>query len=65
MEQAGRLMDVDHPYFRRTHTDAELGDLPLQHLWIVYPGADRHQLDKAVSVLPVAEIADIAEPYGI
>ena len=44
---------------------AVLGDLPLQHLWIVYPGADRYQLDKAVSVLPVAEIADIAEPYGI
>ena len=39
---------------------AVLGDLPLQHLWIVYPGADRYQLDKAVSVLPVAEIADVA-----
>ena len=39
---------------------AVLGDLPLQHLWIVYPGAERYQLDKAVSVLPVAEIADVA-----
>ena len=39
---------------------AVLGDLPLQHLWVVYPGADRYQLDKAVSVLPVTEIADIA-----
>ena len=39
---------------------AVLGDLPLQHLWIVYPGADRYQLDEAVSVLPVTEIADMA-----
>ena len=39
---------------------AVLSDLPLQHLWIVYPGADRYQLDEAVSVVPVAEIADIA-----
>ena len=34
-------------------------DLPLQHLWIVYPGADRYQLDKAVSVVPVAEVAEL------
>ena len=39
---------------------AVLRDLPLQHLWIVYPGPDRYQLDKAVSVLPVAEIPDTA-----
>ena len=37
---------------------AVLRDLPLKHLWIVYPGPDRYRLDKAVSVLPVAEIAD-------
>ena len=39
---------------------AVLRDLPLQHLWIVYPGPDRYQLDKGVSVLPVAEIPDTA-----
>ena len=91
MEQAIRLLGVAHPYFRRTHTGAELDlvwqargelwgmefkyqdaprmtrsirsvlhDLPLQHLWIVYPGHERYQLDEAVSVLPVADIADIA-----
>ena len=38
---------------------AVLRDLPLQHLWIVYPGPDRYRLDKAVSVLPVADIADV------
>jgi len=39
---------------------AVLRDLPLKHLWIVYPGPDRYRLDEAVSVLPVAEIPDVA-----
>ena len=39
---------------------AVLRDLPLQHLWIVYPGPERYRLDEAVSVVPLAEIADIA-----
>ena len=38
---------------------AVLRDLPLRHLWIVYPGPERYRLDKAVSVLPVADIADV------
>ena len=38
---------------------AVLRDLPLQHLWIVYPGPERYRLDKAVSVLPVADLADV------
>ena len=38
---------------------AVMRDLPLRHLWIVYPGPDRYRLDKAVTVLPVAEIPDI------
>ncbi len=37
-----------------------LRDLPLQHLWIVYPGPDRYRLDETVTVLPVAELADVA-----
>ena len=90
MEQAIRLMGVNHPHFWRTHTGAELDlvwqargvlwgmefkyqdapgmtrsiravlrDLPLQHLWIVYPGPERYRLDETVSVVPLAEIADI------
>ena len=90
MEQAIRLMGVNHPHFWRTHTGAELDlvwqargalwgmefkyqdapgmtrsiravlrDLPLQHLWIVYPGPERYRLDEVVSVVPLAEIADI------
>ena len=39
---------------------AVLRDLPLRHLWIVYPGPDRYRLDESVSVLPLAEIPDIA-----
>ena len=44
---------------------AVMRDLPLQHLWIVYPGPDRYQLDDAVSVLPVADLPDTAAvPVG-
>ena len=39
---------------------AVMRDLPLQHLWIVYPGPERYRLDDAVSVLPVAELPDTA-----
>ena len=39
---------------------AVLRDLPLQHLWIVYPGPSRYQLDETVTVLPLAELADAA-----
>ena len=35
-------------------------DLPLQHLWIVYPGPERYRLDEAVSVVPLADLADVA-----
>ena len=38
---------------------AVLRDLPLRHLWIVYPGPERYRLDKAVSVLPLADIANV------
>ena len=30
-------------------------DLPLRHLWIVYPGSEGYRLDDAVSVVPVTE----------
>lgn len=38
---------------------AVLRDLPLKHVWIVYPGPDAYQLDDAVSVLPVANLPDV------
>lgn len=39
---------------------AVLGDLPLRHLWIVYPGPTRYQLAETVTVVPLAELADAA-----
>ena len=39
---------------------AVLRDLPLEHLWIVYPGPERYRLDEAVTVLPVTELPEIA-----
>ena len=39
---------------------AVLRDLPLQHLWIVYPGPDRYQIDNTVTVLPLAELTNAA-----
>ena len=53
----------DAPGMTRSNR-AVMRDLPLRHLWIVYPGPERYQLDKAVSVLPVAEIPDIATGSG-
>lgn len=37
-----------------------LRDLPLQHVWIVYPGRRRYPIDEAVSVLPVVELPCVA-----
>ncbi len=39
---------------------AVLRDLPLRHLWIVYPGPARYQLNEKVTVLPLAELANEA-----
>ncbi len=38
---------------------AVMRDLPLRHLWIVYPGPERYSLDASVTVLPVAEISTL------
>jgi predicted AAA+ superfamily ATPase len=35
-------------------------DLSLEHLWIVYPGHHRYPLDKAITVWPLAEVAQLA-----
>ena len=42
---------------------AVLRDLPVQHLWIVYPGPDCYRLDEKVTVLPVTGIPDIASDF--
>ncbi len=38
---------------------AALGDLPLKHVWIVYPGPDAYRLDERVTVLPLSEISQV------
>ncbi len=38
-----------------------LEDLRLDHLWVVYPGDETYVLDDRISVLPVAEIAALAD----
>ena len=39
-------------------------DLDLEHLWIIYPGDISYALDDGISVLPVADIPQLAETLG-
>lgn len=43
---------------------AALGDLPLKHVWIVYPGPDAYRLDERVTVLPLSEIGQVKAYIG-
>jgi len=36
-------------------------DLQLEHLWVVYPGAQEYTLHEKVSVIPMEAIADLVE----
>jgi predicted AAA+ superfamily ATPase len=36
-------------------------DLGLEHLWVVYPGDQKYKLDDKITVIPLAEIAQLAE----
>ncbi len=38
-----------------------LEDLGLEHLWVVYPGADRYGLDERITVVPASEIPALAK----
>ncbi len=38
---------------------AALAELSLAHLWVLYPGKDRYQLDRRVSVLPLRHLPAI------
>lgn len=39
---------------------AALEDLRLEHLWVIYPGADRYHLDARITVVPASEIPALA-----
>ena len=36
-------------------------DLKLEHLWVVYPGAEEYALHEKISVIPLAAVADLVE----
>ena len=42
---------------------AVLRDLPVRHLWVVYPGHEGYRLHEKVTVLPVTGIPDIASDF--
>ena len=51
---------IDAPGRKRSmHIAVE--DLGLEHLWIVYPGDQKYSLDDKITVIPLAEIAQLAE----
>ena len=39
---------------------AALGDLGLEHLWVIYPGRERYRLDRRVTVLPLSRLREIS-----
>ncbi len=39
---------------------AALGDLRLEHLWVIYPGRERYRLDRRVTVLPLSRLREIS-----
>jgi uncharacterized protein len=43
---------------RSMHT--AMADLSLDHLWIVYPGAERYALDDRITALPATQLAAVA-----
>ena len=42
-----------------------LSDLELAHLWVVYPGDEAYPLDDRISVLPIADVPELARSLGV
>jgi len=40
---------------RSATIDFVMSELDLEHLWIIYPGVDRYQLDQKITVLPLGQ----------
>jgi hypothetical protein len=36
-------------------------DWQLEHLWVVYPGAQKYALHEKISVIPMKTVADLSE----
>jgi len=54
---------ADAPRMTRSIRTA-LGDLPLKHVWIVYPGPEAYRLDDRVTALPLSAIGEVKERIG-
>jgi len=40
---------------------AAMSDLGLDHLWVVYPGSERYDLDERITAMPIAGIPSLAD----
>ena len=64
-QAAGGLWGMEFKYMDAPRTTksirSALGDLPLKHLWIVYPGPESYALDDRITVLPLVEIDTVKE----
>lgn len=39
-----------------------LDDLQLTHLWVIYPGTEKYQLDQKITVLPISQVQQVFKP---
>jgi predicted AAA+ superfamily ATPase len=46
---------------RKRSMQVAIEDLGLEHLWVVYPGDQQYDLDDKITVIPLEEIAKLAE----
>ncbi len=44
---------------------AAINDLQLNHLWVVYPGESKYDIDKEISILPLKQIPKLIEKLKI
>ena len=42
-----------------------LEDLGLAHLWVIYPGAERYQLDEKITAIPARDIPSLAQEISV
>ena len=46
---------------RNRSMNVSIEDLGLEHLWVVYPGNQKYDLDKKITVIPLEEILQLAQ----
>jgi hypothetical protein len=62
---AGRRYGFEFKYAdapgRTRSMHSAIKDLQLEHLWVVYPGAQAYTLHEKISVIPMETVADLVE----